>query len=211
MATTTNFGWETPDDTDLVKDGAAAIRTALGGVDTSFVDLKGGTTGQLLSKASDTDLDYSWTTPSTAPTFVGASVYASSQTITKGIYNVIAYANEDFDTDAFHDNVTNNSRMTVPAGKGGKYLINAIIQMPTSTDTQAVVLYKNGSRFQQDGVHEGWIQTNRNLSGADAAGVGGSIVLDAVATDYFQIGIYIEASGTTTLSRSRFDFVFLGA
>jgi hypothetical protein len=27
MATTTNYGWTTPDDTDLVKDGAAAIRT----------------------------------------------------------------------------------------------------------------------------------------------------------------------------------------
>ena len=63
MATTTNFGWTTPNDTDLVKDGAAAIRTALNGVDTSFVDLKGGTTGQLLSKASGTDLDYTWVTP----------------------------------------------------------------------------------------------------------------------------------------------------
>jgi hypothetical protein len=61
MATTTNFGWETPDDTDLVKDGAAAIRTALGGVDTSFVDLKGGTTGQVLAKNSNTDLDFTWT------------------------------------------------------------------------------------------------------------------------------------------------------
>ena len=60
MATTTNFGWDTPDDTDLVKDGAAAIRTALNGVDTSFVDLKGGTTGQVLAKNSDTDLDYIW-------------------------------------------------------------------------------------------------------------------------------------------------------
>ncbi len=57
---TTNFGWTVPSDTDLVKDGAAAIRTALGGVDTSFVDLKGGTTGQVLSKASGTDLDFSW-------------------------------------------------------------------------------------------------------------------------------------------------------
>lgn len=65
MATTTNFGWETPDDTDLVKDGAAAIRTALSGVDTSFVDLKGGTTGQVLAKASNTDLDYSWVTDAT--------------------------------------------------------------------------------------------------------------------------------------------------
>jgi hypothetical protein len=45
----------------LVKDGAAAIRTALGGVDTSMVDLKGGTTGQVLSKASNTDMDFTWT------------------------------------------------------------------------------------------------------------------------------------------------------
>jgi hypothetical protein len=59
--TTTNFGWTVPSDTDLVKDGAAAIRTALGGVDTSFVDLKGGTTGQVLAKASGTDLDFTWT------------------------------------------------------------------------------------------------------------------------------------------------------
>ena len=60
--TTTNFGWTVPSDTDLVKDGAAAIRTALGGVDTSFVDLKGGTSGQILSKASGTDLDFTWIT-----------------------------------------------------------------------------------------------------------------------------------------------------
>ena len=60
MATTTNFGWTTPNDTDLVKDGAAAIRTALGGVDTSFVDSKGGTTGQILAKNSGTDLDFVW-------------------------------------------------------------------------------------------------------------------------------------------------------
>jgi hypothetical protein len=62
MANTTNFGWETPDDTDLVKDGAAAMRTLGNAIDTSFVDLKGGTTGQILSKASNTDLDYTWIT-----------------------------------------------------------------------------------------------------------------------------------------------------
>lgn len=63
MPTTTNFGWTTPADTDLVKDGAAAIRTLGNGVDTSLVDLKGGTTGQILSKNSNTDLDYTWITP----------------------------------------------------------------------------------------------------------------------------------------------------
>lgn len=60
MANTTNFGWETPDDTDLVKDGAAAMRTLGNSIDASFVDLKGGTTGQVLAKASNTDLDFVW-------------------------------------------------------------------------------------------------------------------------------------------------------
>jgi hypothetical protein len=60
MATTTNFGWETPDDTDLVKDGAAAIRTLGQSIDTSMADLEGGTTGQVLSKASNTDMDFTW-------------------------------------------------------------------------------------------------------------------------------------------------------
>lgn len=63
MPTTSNFGWTTPADTDLVKDGAAAIRTLGNGIDTSLVDLKGGTTGQVLSKTSNTDLDYTWITP----------------------------------------------------------------------------------------------------------------------------------------------------
>lgn len=81
MATTTNFGWETPDDTDLVKDGAAAIRTALGGVDTSFVDLKGGTTGQVLTKASNTDLDFSWAAGGGKVLQVVQGTYSTATTI----------------------------------------------------------------------------------------------------------------------------------
>ena len=60
MPTTSNFGWTTPADTDLVKDGALAIRTLGNGIDTSFLDLKGGTTGQNLRKASNTDLDFTF-------------------------------------------------------------------------------------------------------------------------------------------------------
>jgi hypothetical protein len=60
MATTSAFGWETPDDTDLVKDGAAAIRTLGNSIDTSMSELKGGTTGQVLSKTSNTDMDFTW-------------------------------------------------------------------------------------------------------------------------------------------------------
>ena len=63
MATTTpNFGWPVPTSTDLVKDGATAIEALGDGVDASLVDLKGGTTGQVLSKTSGTDLDFTWVT-----------------------------------------------------------------------------------------------------------------------------------------------------
>lgn len=50
MATTTNYGWTTPDDTDLVKDGAAAIRTLGSSADTTVKNLSPGTTAG--------DLDY---------------------------------------------------------------------------------------------------------------------------------------------------------
>jgi hypothetical protein len=64
MATTTpNFGWAVPTSTDLVKDGAVAIETLGDSIDASLVDLKGGTTGQILSKTSATDMDFTWTTP----------------------------------------------------------------------------------------------------------------------------------------------------
>jgi hypothetical protein len=60
MATSPNFGWLEPDNTDLVKNGALAIRTLGDAIDASLVDLKGGTTGQVLAKASGTDMDFSW-------------------------------------------------------------------------------------------------------------------------------------------------------
>ncbi|CAB4145448.1 hypothetical protein UFOVP490_8 [uncultured Caudovirales phage] len=60
--TTTNFGWTVPTSTDLVKDGATAISTLGSNIDTSMVDLKGGTSGQVLSKNSNTDMDFVWVT-----------------------------------------------------------------------------------------------------------------------------------------------------
>ena len=44
MATTTNYAWDTPDDTDLVKDGAAAIRTLGSSIDTTTKALNPSTT-----------------------------------------------------------------------------------------------------------------------------------------------------------------------
>jgi hypothetical protein len=57
---TTNFGWVMPSATDLVTDLPADFDVFGQAVDTDFVGLKGGTTGQVLAKASGTDLDFVW-------------------------------------------------------------------------------------------------------------------------------------------------------
>ena len=59
---TTNFGWVMPAATDLVTDLPADFNTFGQAVDTSMADLKGGTTGQILSKATNTDMDFTWIT-----------------------------------------------------------------------------------------------------------------------------------------------------
>ena len=50
-----------PTNTDLVTDLPADFEVFGQAVDTSLADLKGGTTGQILSKATNTDMDFVWT------------------------------------------------------------------------------------------------------------------------------------------------------
>jgi len=65
MPTTTNYGWTTPADTDLVKDGAAAIRTLGSGADTSVKALNPGTTAG--------DVDYYTSSTAKARVAIGSN------------------------------------------------------------------------------------------------------------------------------------------
>lgn len=83
MATTTpNFGWPVPTSTDLVKDGATAIEALGDSIDASLLDLKGGTTGQVLSKTTNTDMDFTWVTSDDANAIQNTIVDAKGDLIT---------------------------------------------------------------------------------------------------------------------------------
>jgi hypothetical protein len=57
---TTPFNWQMPTNTDLVTDLPADFEVFGQAVATSMADLLGGTTGQILSKNSNTDMDFVW-------------------------------------------------------------------------------------------------------------------------------------------------------
>jgi hypothetical protein len=132
MANTTNFNWETPDDTDLVKDGAAAIRTLGSAIDTSLVDLKGGTTGQVLSKATNTDMDFTWVTSDDANAIQNAIVDAKGDIV----------AASAADTPARLAVGTDNQRLVAASGEatGLKYV----------SDTQNTVVDAEGDLLVGD-------------------------------------------------------------
>jgi hypothetical protein len=79
---TTNFGWQMPTSVDLVTDLPADFEVFGQAVDTDFVGLKGGTTGQVLAKASGTDLDFVWSADAAGManpmTTTGDIIYSSS-------------------------------------------------------------------------------------------------------------------------------------
>ena len=265
MATTTpNFGWTVPTSTDLVKDGATAIETLGDGIDASFVDLKGGTTGQVLSKASGTDLDFSWVaqddsnaiqnaivdakgdliaatandtparlavgtngqvltadsaeatglkwaTPASTSTAVGCILYNSTNyTISNATDTLLTFNTEILDTDGFHSTSTNTSRITIPAGKGGKYYVFAWGGYANNT---------TGYR-QLEILVNGRTGTPSRVGNSSMAGINnitltpnGAAVLSA--GDYIEVNAYQNSGGSLTFyggaADCQFGAIFLGA
>jgi hypothetical protein len=274
MATTTNYSWSTPDDTALVKDGAAAIRSLGTSIDTTTKALNPsttlgdieyrsssantntrlpiGTTGQVLAvvggvpawatTADQTPLTtkgdiftfdtadarlgvgangtvltadsaeatgLKWATPASGLTFVGARVTnATQQTIATATNSILTYTQETYDTDGFHDNSTNTSRFTIPAGKAGKYMINYIGLWSSANNTLArnVSLLKNGSNI---------LLKTFGLDTRDDLGMSLTSVQDASVGDYFEIQVYQSSGINIDINKSsayaEFSISYLGA
>ena len=309
MATTTNFGWETPDDTDLVKDGALAMRTLGNAIDTSLVDLKGGTTGQVLSKTSNTDMDFTWvtsddanaiqnaivdakgdlisataadtparlavgsnnqllmadsstatglkwaidptqdlvtsagdilygtgadtltrlgigsagqvltvssgipawTTISTSPTFRGCRLTASgTQSISNNTSTNLTWNQESFDTDGFHDNATNNDRITIPTGLGGYYLVTATILWENNTTGIRNIYIQNSVPATLVSMTQG-----ASNSGADGLSMTTNAILNLTAGTILRVNVFQNSGAARTVDKTsavgNFSVQYLGA
>ncbi len=83
--------------------------------------------------------------------FVGVKVTKSAdQTIASATEAQITWNQEEFDTNGFHDNSTNNSRLTVPSGQGGYYRIYSEMQWANTASTarKITAVYLNGAVTQ---------------------------------------------------------------
>ena len=136
----------------------------------------------------------------TTPSFVGCALKVSTgQSLTNGTETTINFDQEDFDTDAFHDNVTNNSRITIPAGKAGKYAIYAKVTFPSTpsgaTGYRRMSIKLNGTTyfasFQDSSAFESGAGTfNKTIQISQ--------IIDLVATDF--LTCTAQQGSTSTLT-----------
>jgi hypothetical protein len=153
---TSNFGWVLPTPTDLVTDLPADFEVALQGVDTTMADLKGGTTGQILSKATNTDMDFVWTSANpgditavntTAPLQGGATSGAVTLSVDAATTSAVGVVQLTNSTSS-----TSTTTAAVPANVKTAYDL-AAAAIPTSTvTTTGDIIYRNSTAPTRLGI-----------------------------------------------------------
>lgn len=228
MATSPIYNWPEPDNTDLVKNGALAMRTLGDAIDTtmatmtpkSIVDAKGdliaasaadtparlavGANGETLIADSTAATGLKW---AKSPNFVGCSLFSTSTTsATNSTYTAVLFNSEEFDTDGFHSTSVNTSRITIPTGLGGKYLVNGFGEWDNSAlGYRSLHIYVNGTRTKNNYLQPSVIFPTEQIS----------CVLNLSAGDYIELFVN-QDSGTTRSfyvpqSDGAFQVTYLGA
>ena len=165
MATTTNYGWTTPDDTALVKDGAAAIRTLGSSVDTTTKNLNPETTlGDIAYRSSTANVNtrlglgtagqvLTVNSGANAPEWATASsggMTLLSTTTLSGASTTISGISQDYnDLQIIVDGVTNasangNLYMKINGNNNSFYLVGQVASPPGIYDV-LTQQYLNGS------------------------------------------------------------------
>jgi len=165
-----------------------------------------GTNTHVLTADSSTTTGLKWAAP-TAAGFKGCRLTFSSGVAVASSTNVtVNWDVETFDTDAFHSTSSNTSRITIPSGLAGKYLVVAKGLLENSAEGLSIIrLYKNGTQvFTVDMYKWNGGYTHTLLTD----------ILDLSVSDYLEIVWYQNTGSSGTLQAGQttsFGVQFLGA
>jgi hypothetical protein len=135
------------------------------------------------------------------------SAYTSSA-LNPTVDGVITYNSEHSDSNGFHSTSSNTSRITIPSNLGGKYKLDAFVNITVggSTGDFSVYFTKNGTEIS--GTRG---KAKINTTG-DAQTISIATIVPLVATDYVEVYLDIPgSSGATHSVLSGFNVNFVGA
>lgn len=121
---------------------------------------------------------------------------------------VITYNSEHSDSNGFHSTSSNTSRITIPSNLGGKYKIDAFVNITAGTTTGDFIVYftKNGTEIT--GTRG---KAKINTTG-DAQTISIAAIVPLVATDYVEVYLDLPGSSGSPVSvLSGFNANFVGA
>jgi hypothetical protein len=144
----------------------------------------------------------------TTASAVGVSLSnTGNYTIATGAITALTFDSELFDTDSFHSTSTNTSRITIPSGKAGKYVISVVTYFdPNATGARATYIRKNGANIN-------FVQGGYTASGTLAAGQTISLTADLAVGDYIEAAVFQNSGGNLTVygTNVHFSAMYLGA